>query len=60
MTKRYDTRNMRTGWAVYDLFTGVTVVLSGDPQDGLEERDALELAELLNSKRAAGDRRLRQ
>lgn len=60
MARRYDVKEMRTGWAVYDIFTGVTVVISGDSQDGLSERDALELSELLNSKRLAGDRRLKQ
>jgi hypothetical protein len=48
MPQRYDIREDREGWTVFDLFTGEPVVISAVPQTGLEIQDADELAELLD------------
>jgi len=60
MPKRYDLREDREGWTVFDIFTGEVVVIGDVPQTGLEIQDADELAELLDHKTFASDRRLRQ
>jgi hypothetical protein len=36
------------GWSVYDIFTGVTVVLDGQELSALDYEDANELCDLLN------------
>jgi hypothetical protein len=36
------------GWSVYDIFTGMTVVLDGQELSALDLEDADELCELLN------------
>ncbi|MBB3458643.1 hypothetical protein FHT86_006969 [Rhizobium sp. BK313] len=36
------------GWSVYDIFTGVTVVLDGQELSALDREDADELCDLLN------------
>jgi hypothetical protein len=36
------------GWSVYDIFTGVTVVLDGQELSALDLEDADELCDLLN------------
>ncbi len=48
MPQRYDIREDREGWPVFDLFTGEPVVISDVPQMGLDIQDADELAELLD------------
>jgi hypothetical protein len=60
MPQRYDIREDREGWTVFDLFTGEPVVISDVPQTGLDIQDADELAELLDHKAFANDRTLRQ
>ena len=60
MSQRYDIREDREGWTVFDLFTGEPVVISDVPQTGLDIQDADELAELLDHKAFANDRTLRQ
>jgi hypothetical protein len=60
MPKRYDLREDREGWTVFDIFTGEPVVISAVPQTGLDIQDADELAELLDHKAFANDRTLRQ
>jgi hypothetical protein len=60
MPQRYDIREDREGWTVFDLFTGEPVVISDLPQTGLDIQDADELAELLDHKAFANDRTLRQ
>ena len=60
MPKRYDVREDREGWTVFDVFTGQPVVISAVPQTGLDIQDADELAELLDHKALANDRTLRQ
>ncbi len=45
---------------MFDIFTGEAVVIGDVPQTGLEIQDADELAELLDHKTFASDRRLRQ
>ena len=60
MALRYDIREDREGWTVFDIFTGMAVVVELDPQTGLDEQAARELKLLLNGKSLAGDRDLRQ
>ena len=60
MPQRYDIREDREGWTVFDLFTGEPVVISDVPQTGLDIQDADELAELLDHKAFANNRTLRQ
>lgn len=60
MPKRYDLREDREGWTVFDVFTGEPVVISDVPQTGLGIQDADVLAELLDHKAFANDRTLRQ
>lgn len=60
MPKRYDLREDREGWTVFDIFTGEAVVIAGVPQTGMDVQDADELAELLEHPSMAQDRTLRQ
>ena len=60
MPQRYDIREDREGWTVFDLFTGEPVVISDVPQTGLDIQDADELAELLTWLADRGDRSVRQ
>ena len=58
--QRYDIREDREGWTVFDVFTGEPVVIAMVTQTGLDIQDADELAELLDHKTFQGERRLRQ
>jgi hypothetical protein len=49
MKFRYDIREEPEGWAVYDIFTGQSVVIAGVVQARLDVRDAIELMDLLNA-----------
>ena len=60
MGRRYDIREDREGWTVFDVFTGEPVMIHGVPQTGLDIQDADELAELLEKPAMMRDRRLRQ
>ena len=60
MPQRYDIREDREGWTVFDLFTGEPVVISDVLQTGLDIQDADELAQLLEHMAFAHDRTLRQ
>lgn len=60
MGRRYDIREDREGWTVFDVFTGEPVVIHGVPQTGLDIQDADELAELLEKPAMMQERRLRQ
>ncbi len=60
MPQRYDIREDRVGWTVFDLFTGEPVVNSDVPQTGLDIQDPDELAQLSDHKAFANDRTLRQ
>jgi hypothetical protein len=60
MPRRYDIREDREGWTVFDIFTGEPVVIMLVPQTGLDIQDADELAELLDHKAFVSDRALRQ
>ena len=60
MPQRYDIREDREGWTVFDIFTGEPVVIRLVPQTGLDIQDADELAELLDHRTFVNDRRLRQ
>ncbi|EYR80209.1 MULTISPECIES: hypothetical protein [unclassified Shinella] len=47
---RYAIRKDGTGlWAVYDIFTGMTAEVNGEPQDGLGVEQADSLVDLLNA-----------
>ncbi|HEY1926409.1 MAG TPA: hypothetical protein VGG92_03005 [Caulobacteraceae bacterium] len=60
MARRYDIREDTEGWTVFDLFTGEPVVIEMVTQTGLDIQDADELAELLDHRALARERRLRQ
>jgi hypothetical protein len=50
---QYDIRMSRAGqWEVYDLSTGLVVVLNGSPLCGLFVEEAHQAAQLLNEERA--------
>lgn len=53
--RRYDIREDREGWSVYDVFTGEVVVIAGVPQTGMDVQDADELAELLDKPSMKGN-----
>jgi hypothetical protein len=48
MIARYDLREDRTGWTVFDIATGAPVIYWGMPQVGLDVQDADEVAEALS------------
>ncbi|WP_374346573.1 hypothetical protein [Phenylobacterium sp.] len=52
MFLRYDIRQDRTGWTVFDQWTGETVSLACVLQFGLSHGDAVELADMLNRRSA--------
>jgi hypothetical protein len=52
MTERFSVRPDRTGFSVYDLWTGETVVIAMTPQDGLSREDADHTVEMLNRRTA--------
>ena len=56
---RFQVRRDRTGWTVYEVWTGEPAVIAMDPQTGLSEADAAHTAGLLNRRAQGGDRALR-
>ncbi|WP_305704805.1 hypothetical protein [Phenylobacterium sp.] len=50
MQERYHVRNDGPDWAVYDKFTGETVVIATVRQAGLSYSDAVALAHMLNTR----------
>ena len=60
VARRYDIREDTEGWTVFDVFTGEPVVIEMVTQTGLDIQDADELAELLDHRALARERRLRQ
>ena len=48
MREHYDIRREDAGWAVFDKFTGETVVIATVAQSGLSYSDAIALAHMLN------------
>ena len=59
-TDRFALRRDRTGWTVFEVWTGEPEVIAMIPQDGLSEEDARHTAELLNQRARSGDRSVRQ
>jgi hypothetical protein len=59
-THRFDLRRDRTGWTVYEVWTGEPVVIAMVSQTGLSEADAQHTADLMNRRARGGDRTLRQ
>jgi hypothetical protein len=59
-TARYDVREDREGWSVFDVFTGEVAVIALVPQTGLDIQDADDAADLLNRLADRGDRSVRQ
>jgi hypothetical protein len=59
-TERFKTRRDRTGWSVYEVWTGEPAVIALVPQTGLSENDAQHTAALLNRRARGGDRSMRQ
>ncbi len=47
MAARYDLKQDHAGWTVYDIFTGLPVLVRDVPQTGLDIQDADDLADLL-------------
>jgi hypothetical protein len=60
MSARYDIREDVTGWSVYDVWTGQTVVLDDAKQIFTEIQDADDVADLLNYLAAQGELAIRQ
>ena len=60
MTDRYLVRADRTGFCVYDQWTGEVAVIAMAPQDGLSRQDADHTAELLNARARKGERQVLQ
>jgi hypothetical protein len=49
-TQRFDTRKEISGkWTIFDVFTGLPVILGYEPTIGLELEDARDLAVLMNA-----------
>ena len=59
-TDRFALRRDRTGWTVYEVWTGEPVVIAMILQTGLSEADAQHTADLMNRRARGGDRSLRQ
>ncbi len=59
-TDRFGVRRDRTGWSVFEVWTGEPAVIALVPQTGLSEEDAQHTAELLNRRARGGDRSMRQ
>lgn len=57
---QYDCRRDAEGWTVFDRWTGVTVLLGDEYQQGLTQADAQVLAGVLNQRRDLDDRRILQ
>jgi hypothetical protein len=50
MSERFAVRPDHTGFSVYDLWTGETVVIAMSPQDGLSRQDAEHTAAMFNKR----------
>lgn len=59
-TDRFAIRRDRTGWTVFEVWTGEPAVIALVPQTGLSEEDARHTADLLNRRARGGDRSMRQ
>jgi hypothetical protein len=59
-TDRFALRRDRTGWTVYEVWTGEPAVIALVPQNGLSQDDAEHTAALLNRRARGGDRSMRQ
>jgi len=59
-TNRFALRPDRSGFTVYELWTGEPAVIAMVPQTGLSEEDAQHPADLLNRRSRNGDRSMRQ
>jgi hypothetical protein len=59
-TDRFAIRPDRTGWSVYEIWTGEVAVIALVPQTGLSEEDAAHTAALLNRRARGGDSSMRQ
>jgi hypothetical protein len=59
-TERFTLRRDRTGWTVYEVWTGEPAVIALVPQTGLSQEDAQHTAALLNRRAKGGDRSMRQ
>ena len=59
-TDRFTLRRDRTGWTVFEVWTGEPAVIAMVPQTGLSEDDAQHTAALLNRRARNGDRSMRQ
>lgn len=59
-TDRFALRRDRTGWTVYEVWTGEPVVIAMVSQMGLSEADAQHTADLMNRRARRGDRSLRR
>ena len=59
-TERFALRRDRTGWTVYEVWTGEPAIIALVPQTGLSEEDAQHTAGLLNRRARGGDRSMRQ
>ena len=57
MSERFSIRPDPSGYSVYDLRSGETVVMAGTRQSGLSRQDAEHTAALLNAQAEPGDRR---
>jgi hypothetical protein len=56
MLERYARRRESEGWTVFDVWTGRPVVIADLSQSGLPEREAVELATMLNEHARRGNR----
>jgi hypothetical protein len=56
MTERFCIRPDPTGFRVFDVWTGETVVIAMTLQDGLSREDAEHTAAMLNRRADGGDR----
>jgi hypothetical protein len=59
-TERFTLRRDRTGWTVYEVWTGEPAVIALVPQTGRSQEDAQHTAALLNRRAKGGDRSMRQ
>jgi hypothetical protein len=60
MAERYSVRRDASGFSVFDLWTGETVVIAMTSQDGLSQEDAEHTAAMLNRRADGGDRSVLQ
>jgi len=59
-TDRFALRPDRSGWTVYEVWTGEPAVIAMVSQTGLSEEDAQHTADLLNRRSRNGDRSMRR